>query len=1006
MTHPDFENLQGRDAIRYYFLEQHFRCFDPDNAEFSSGGVDENELHAADIILAEYGFAADYELRTRTAKYAPATFAAWVTYTGAALRSVCGRYDDFLPLYRDFPRQIPRDATEEWIRRVLGRFQTPGQPCLHCGHEGEMRELTPCGHVICGNCFDMTQFGACPICQRHIDNALPAQKRPPSEKETGIVKRLTYGGADAGRIGDNAKNAADLHKNAKDDAEDDLYSAAKAEFRMLCNAARPLSDAQNAFLTECCRAWGAAVYAWLPEIITLRQTVARVFGALMRLTPADAWVAYAQKYLSSATDVLRMIAIFSGEKADLSKRFRRMSMPYALIGAGVFGDPERMLRVGGQSALNAYKSDPKADRYASRRYATAVFKSARMTRAERRCILALLSAYSEQALCDDMHRYRAVWTRIGETLHPSEYASRYPKAHRAFMVLRKKTAQGERAPKRMTFAGQVEDAVRRGRPDEAAALLKMRPGEFARQINRLMRLFWLAGDRPDPDVTALLLPAGGGDQATKEIQKAKTGDRTEENGILQFARNLAHAASAALNSLAKTSSDAEKCSADGAQSRKMAQTAERLASNAPQQAAFIELAAQTVVAAPTPTLLTLIRLLARRERPGSARFFEPNSRDGVRYFKTDGRAPLPQAATRPICRAAAIEVIERFARRKHFETCLIDEALKTAVMPRAAHKCRDASAHLALGSRVKIDPEPNDIVRLFLHWCQKDADCRVDLDLSAVFYDERFQKIGQCTYYELTCSGEDGIGRPYAEHSGDRQDAPPPDGASEFIDIDADSARKAGCRYVALTVMCYNNVTFDDLTEAYAGVMIRSDANAAVFDPRTVSRRFALSGQVRCFVPIAFDLVQNEIISVDAPMSRHASGNVNVVSESDELRSLLMHVVAYADAIPYPSRYEIACIHAAARCKNVIVRQEDGKIRVYRRKDEENSFDYWQRMMAQPPDFSFESLELAATPPVVPSMAFLLRGDALFAPGSETSIVFPEKSSGTVGWEQIYASEL
>ncbi len=1004
MTHPDFEHLQGRSAIRYYFLEQHYRCFDPDDAEFSSDNIDENELHAADIILAEYGFAADYALRTRTAKYAPATFASWVTYMGAALRSMCDRYDDFLPLYRDFPRQIPRDATEEWVRRAAGICQTPGLPCLYCGHEGEMRELMPCGHVICGNCFDMTRFGACPICQRHIDNALPAQKRPPSEDETGAVKRLTYGGADARRIDDNAKNAGDPARNSKDSGEDELYSAAKAEFRMLCNAERPLSDAQNAFLSVCCRAYGASVCAWLPEKITLRQTIARVFGTLMRLTPPDVWCAYAQKHLSSATDVLRMIAILSGEKADLSKRFRRMSMPYALINAGVFGDPDRMMFIGGPKAAEAFRSDPKADRYARRKYATAVFKPARMTRAERRCILALLSAYPEQALCEDMHRYRALWVRIGETLHPSEYASRYPKAHRAFMALRKKTPQGERVPGRLTFGAQIEDAVRRSRPDEAAALLQTRPGEFARRLNRMMRLFWPAADSPDPEVTALLLPAGEADPDGLGRKKDKTDDRAKDIGVWQFGRKLAHAARSALNKMAKPSSDPNP-DAGGAQSLKMAQTADLRAANADLQAAFIERAAQTVALAPTPALLTLVGLLARRERSGTARFFEPNSKDGVRYFKTDGRAPLPKAATRPIRRAAAIELLERFARRKHFETCYADEALKTVVMPRAAHKCRDASAHLALGSRVKLDAKKNDIVRIFLHWCQRKPDCRVDLDLSAVFYGELFQKIDQCAYFGLTCQG-DGEDRPYAEHSGDRQDAPPPDGASEFIDIDADLARKAGCRYVVLTVMCYNNVTFDDVTEAYAGVMARTDANAAVFDPRTVSRRFALSGQVRCFVPFAFDLVRNEIISVDTPLSRHASGNINVASESRELRSLLMHVVAYADAIPYPSRYEIACMHAAARCKNVIVRQEDGKIRVYKRKAEENSFDYWQRMMSQPPDFSFESLELAATPPNLPSMAFLLCGDALFAPGSETSIVFPEKSSGTVGWEQIYASEL
>ena len=35
MAHPDFEELDGRNAIRYYFLERHHKCFDPDDVEFS-----------------------------------------------------------------------------------------------------------------------------------------------------------------------------------------------------------------------------------------------------------------------------------------------------------------------------------------------------------------------------------------------------------------------------------------------------------------------------------------------------------------------------------------------------------------------------------------------------------------------------------------------------------------------------------------------------------------------------------------------------------------------------------------------------------------------------------------------------------------------------------------------------------------------------------------------------------------------------------------------------------
>jgi len=66
-------------------------------------------------------------------------------------------------------------------------------------------------------------------------------------------------------------------------------------------------------------------------------------------------------------------------------------------------------------------------------------------------------------------------------------------------------------------------------------------------------------------------------------------------------------------------------------------------------------------------------------------------------------------------------------------------------------------------------------LRLFLHWMQ--ADQRVDLDLSVGFFDEHWRHVGTCDYTSLRFADRAAV------HSGDRTDAPAPDGASEFLDL-------------------------------------------------------------------------------------------------------------------------------------------------------------------------------------------------------------------------------
>lgn len=98
-------------------------------------------------------------------------------------------------------------------------------------------------------------------------------------------------------------------------------------------------------------------------------------------------------------------------------------------------------------------------------------------RSERRLLLELLESCN--GLEEDMLRYKNEWIRIGERLHPGEYAC-YKRVAKAFDKLRNKG-------KIKTFQSRLEQAFSENDYDTALRLSKQRPGEFARKLDVLLR---------------------------------------------------------------------------------------------------------------------------------------------------------------------------------------------------------------------------------------------------------------------------------------------------------------------------------------------------------------------------------------------------------------------------------------------------------------------------------------------------------------------------------------
>lgn len=111
------------------------------------------------------------------------------------------------------------------------------------------------------------------------------------------------------------------------------------------------------------------------------------------------------------------------------------------------------------------------------------FKFKKFTRAERKHILSLLE--QTHASPSELQVHVERWKRLGELLHPGEYAQRFPKAAEAFQRIR------DQDPKVRTFNGQV-DILMKGKTTgtnwrAGIQLLSTRPGEFARKFDALLR---------------------------------------------------------------------------------------------------------------------------------------------------------------------------------------------------------------------------------------------------------------------------------------------------------------------------------------------------------------------------------------------------------------------------------------------------------------------------------------------------------------------------------------
>jgi hypothetical protein len=106
-------------------------------------------------------------------------------------------------------------------------------------------------------------------------------------------------------------------------------------------------------------------------------------------------------------------------------------------------------------------------------------KFGKLRRRERKQMLSWLENSGEPT--EDMLRWQEPWKRLGERLHPGDYADDFPKTFAAFDVLRNDRPFG-------TTNRRLESHLKNRDVEGVLELLEKRPGDLARRLDHMLRL--------------------------------------------------------------------------------------------------------------------------------------------------------------------------------------------------------------------------------------------------------------------------------------------------------------------------------------------------------------------------------------------------------------------------------------------------------------------------------------------------------------------------------------
>lgn len=498
---------------------------------------------------------------------------------------------------------------------------------------------------------------------------------------------------------------------------------------------------------------------YLPDEIPLKENVALIGKLIIEKAPVKN-ASYIQKYFKTATDVLRLITALSDGDISLATntKYRKLKRP------------------------------------------------------ERRMIMDLLAGCGN--IVEDLFRYQYEWIRVGEIVHPGEYKeSKYDSVNSAFKLLRADD-------KPLMFGGKVHAAITSGKMKEAATLLKDRPGEFARQLDKVLR------------------------------------DATDKNYVVNCFKAVANDVS-------------------------------------------------------TTVLLQVRQHFMTRNNGDKLRIFFPKGNVARAIIAENNLPVIDDKYCKSVVKICENALAENYKSKDFLGNVFIDEELKNYIVPFSQRSANSAVKTVVRGSKLPIK-EDATAVRGFIWWTNIPGngwDSRVDIDLSAAFFDDNWNYVDHVSYTNLRSKGMQ------AYHSGDITDggSPTGNGVAEFLDINIEAAANKA-RYVVYQIYSYTGQSFANMPNCRFGFMEREDVDSGeIFEPTTVSMKMDVTSPSKVSVPVIFDCKERKMIWCDMNIGinemRRNYGGINLESNLGGVKDVCKAIVN----MNKPNVYDLALLNAQAR---------------------------------------------------------------------------------------------
>lgn len=221
------------------------------------------------------------------------------------------------------------------------------------------------------------------------------------------------------------------------------------------------------------------------------------------------------------------------------------------------------------------------------------------------------------------------------------------------------------------------------------------------------------------------------------------------------------------------------------------------------------------------------------------------------------------------------------------------------------------------GMKLKLGPETN-YIRLFTSW----GEDYEDIDLSAVAFDDKFNRVDTCSYYHIKGAG--------MTHSGDVRKGP----GLEFVDIDIEKLEKFGGRYIFIQNFNYAGTNMNGVK---TGVMTLDKDNSekgSIYKANEVLFSSYSSSMTPSVSSLVFDIKEREVLWLDSPVPGGLYSNFETSLET----MLKLYAYYSVDTLKVQDAFDVMRDAGVLRYSDEVDEEEkvdkDGNSKVFKIVDE------------------------------------------------------------------------